>query len=199
MSENCNHKSNWKTHVKVLSALMIGILIGVPIGSFVKIPLPNIAKVGRNAGGENKDYDIQELEVNYLQMLEGVKGEAFEIVNGVKCVYSCKEAYPDGDRIVYKFNGYIGEEISKKAQKFQFSYIVKPFVANGELTFSGDEIARVFLEPEDLVVGIDGMKRIINAFIVPQLKPFASYAPTGAFAIKELYSNMAVLKVAKEK
>ena len=43
------------------------------------------------------------------------------------------------------------------------------------------------------------MKRIIDAFVVPQLKPFALYAPTGAFAIKELYSNMAVLKVSKEK
>ena len=199
MNEGINIKSNRITHVKVLSALVIGVLVGIIIGAVVKFPIAGVAKFGRNAGGEIRDYDIQELGVNYLQMLDGVKGETLEIVNGVKCVYECKEAYPDGDRIVYKFHGYIGEEISKRAQKLRFNYIVKPFVANGKLTFSRGEIARVLLEPENLVVGIDGMKRIIDAFVVPRLGPLGLYVPSGAVGIKELYSNMAVLKISKEK
>ena len=199
MREDCNFKSNRKTHVKVLSALVLGVLIGIPIGAFVKEPLARMAKIGRNVGAADNDYEIQELKVNYLQMLDGAKGGAFEVVNGVKCIYGCNEAYPDGDRIVYKFNGYIGDEISKKGQKLQFSYIVKPFAANGELTFSGGEMSSVLLDPENLVVGIDGMKRIIDAFVVPQLKPLGLHAPSGAFGIKELYSNMAVIKVSKEK
>lgn len=195
MNEEINTKPKWKTYLKLMLAFVAGTLVG----AVAHDKLADMSKTGQKAGIENKDYEIQELEVNYLQMLEGAKGETFEIVNGVKCVYACKEAYPDGDRIVYKFSGYIGEEISKRAQKFQFNYNVKPFVSKGELTFSGGEIAGVLLEPENLVVGVDGMKRIIDAFVVPQLKPFALYAPTGAFAIKELYSNMAVLKVSKEK
>ena len=206
MQENRNFKSYWnnfksnrRTHAKVLLALVIGVLIGIPIGAFVKDSLASIATIAWNAGDEDKDYDIQEIEVDYLQMLDGGEGEVFEIVNGVKCFYECKEAYPFGDRIVYKFHGYIGAETSKMVQKLQFDYIVKPSIANGKMIFSGGEIAKVLLEPDSLVVGIDGMKRIINAFVVPQLKAFGLDVPTGAFGIQELYSKLVVIKVSKEK
>ncbi len=80
-----------------------------------------------------------------------------------------------------------------------FNYVVKPFVSNGRLSLSGGEISQVLLEPENLIVNPNGMKSLLEAFAVSKFSPFEQYVPNGAFAIKELYSKMVVIKVSKEK
>lgn len=197
MSEESNKPL--RSHVRGVAC--VALVIGIVIGFFAKDlifqfvgPAKNVLKTEGNG-----DYDIEELEVNYLQMLGGVKGVSFDVVNGVKCICKCDEAHPEGDSVFYRFQGYIGDDASKKVQKFRFDYVVKPIVADGQLSFSGGVVSRMLLEPEDVIVNSNGMKRLIEAFAVPQFKQFPLYAPNGAFAIKELYSNMAVIKVSKEK
>lgn len=195
MSETNTKKHRIRDFAKAILMLALGIVIGFLFKDAISVGANAIQK----PSVAEKDYDIEEMEVDYLQMLEGVKGVTFDVVNGIRCVCKCDDAHPEGDLLFYRFKGYIGDEASKKVQKLQFDYVVKPVVANGQLSFSNGDVSRVMLDPEDVVVNNDGMKRLLNAFAAPQLKPFALYAPNGAFAVKELYSNMAVIKVSKEK
>lgn len=195
MSESALETMRFRARVTTVVALAIGVLIGV----FAKDIIRKAGESIKGADGAAKDYEVQELEVNYLQMLDGVKGVSFDVVNGIKCICECDDAHPEGDKVVYRFQGYIGDEGSRKVQKLQFDYTVKPFVKSGQLSFSGGEVSQPLLEPEDVIVSCAGMKRLVEAFAVPQLKPLELYAPDGAFDIKELYSNMAVIKVSKEK
>lgn len=195
MNEMNIAKLRFRARITTAIALLIGILIGV----FLKNPITNAYKNIPWATQGNNDYNIEEIEVDYLQMLEGVRGISFEVVNGIKCICKCDDAYPEGELVVYKFHGYIGDEVSRKIQKIQFNYMVKPFVANGQLSLSGGEISRVLLEPENLIVSPNGMKNLLEAFAISKFKPFEQYVPNGAFAIKELYSKMVVIKVSKEK
>lgn len=182
-----------------IKKIILAFVIGVVVGVFIHDRIRNAVDVVQKPSVEEKAYDLAELEVDYMQMLDGVKGVAFDVVNGIKVVCKCEAAYPEGASIVYRFNGYIGCEQSAKVQQFQFNYTVKPVVSNGELTLSGGDTSRVFLEPENTIANSEEMKRLIDAFAVPQFKPFVFHAPQGAFGIKELYSKMVVLKVAKEK
>lgn len=188
-----------KHRVRDFANAILMLALGIVVGFFFRGALSEDAKVVHKSSVAEKNYDIEEMEVNYLQMLEGVKGVTFDVVNGIRCVCKCDDTHPEGDLVFYRFKGYIGDEAAKKVQKFQFDYVVKPVVANGQLSFSGGEVSRMILEPEDVIVNNDGMKRLINAFAVPQFKPFPLYVPDGAFAVKELYSNMAVIKVSREK
>lgn len=185
----------------VLSDLKIflALVVGVAVGVFTRDHIRSAVNVVQKSSVEEADYDIEEIQVDYLQMLDGVKGVAFDVVNGVKVVCKCESVHPEGGLIVYTFKGYIGDEKSAMVQQFQFNYTVKPVVSNGMLTLFGGDTSRVFLEPENIIVGSEGMKRIIDAFAVPQLKSFETYVAHGAFGIKELYSKMIVVKVAKEK
>lgn len=195
MNEMNIAKLRFRARIIAVIALLVGILIGV----FLKDPIINAYKNIPWATQGKNDYDIEEIEVDYLQMLEGVKGISFEVVNGIKCTCKCDDAYPEGELVVYKFHGYIGDDDSKKVQKMHFNYVVKPFVSNGRLSLSGGEISQVLLEPENLIVNPNGMKSLLEAFAVSKFRPFEQYVPNGAFAIKELYSKMVVIKVSKEK
>lgn len=197
MSETDFKKLRFRTCMKTFVALVIGVLVGVS----VKDSIFEVVRTAKNtiASKKGNDYDIEEFEVNYLQMLEGVRGVTFDVVNGIKCICKCTDVHPEGDSIVYEFKRRVGNEITKRIQKFQFNYTVKPFVDNGQLSLSLGEVSRVLLEPENAIVNSDGMKRLIETFAVPKFKPLELYAPNGAFAIKELYSNMIVLKISKEK
>ncbi len=113
MNEMNIAKLRFRARITAVIALLVGILIGV----FLKNPIANAYKnIPWLTQGKN-DYDIEEIEVDYLQMLEGVKGISFEVVNGIKCICKCDDANPEGELVVYKFHGYIGDDDSKKVQK----------------------------------------------------------------------------------
>ena len=142
MSETDFKKLRFCTCMKTFVVLAIGVLVGVS----VKDSIFEVVRTAKNtiASQKGNDYDIEEFEVNYLQMLEGVRGVTFDVVNGIRCICECNDVHPEGDSIVYEFKGHIGNEITKRMQKFQFNYTVKPFVDNGQLSLSTGEVVRFY-------------------------------------------------------
>lgn len=190
-----------KHRIRVRITTVMALLIGVLIGMLVKSPIVNLYKSVKTCVlfEDGSAYDIEEVEVDFLQMLDGVKGVSFDVVNGIRCICKCDDVYPEGESVVYKFQGCISDVTSRRVQKIQFNYTVKPFVANGLLSLSTGYVSQLLLEPEDIIVTRNDMKRLLEAFAVTQFKPLVQNVPNGAFAIKELYSKMVVIQVAKEK